>query len=435
MNRKPSLLVIFLSVFIDLIGFGIVLPLLPGFAEDNFSSAFSQKGLIIGGIIASFSAMQFFFAPAWGKLSDRIGRRPVMLISNLGAAGSYALFAFASSLNGVTGLWMLLVSRIFAGICGANLSVASAYIADISPPEKRSARMGLIGMAFGLGFILGPSIGAFALSGFQIGGFSLWGNHIPAIFHFGGFGKQGPGWVAAGFCAANFILGWFILGESRRPNSAPVTARPKFAQWSHTLAQPKLGLLIAVFFFATFCFTCFESTFPLLAKHGLSDNIKNLGDRYSYLFTYAGFIAALVQGVIGRLVKKFGEPKLIFGSLIVFAIGLATLPYTKSWTEILIVLALLAIGSGLNRPPVFGMISLNSSPDEQGANLGVAQSFGALARILGPIFANVLFFVDVKLPYVICGGLALVTAFFAWNFLCRKNSSPAHAAEKIQAAD
>ena len=162
MNRKPSLLVIFLSVFIDLIGFGIVLPLLPGYAEDNFRPDFSAKGLVIGGIIASFSAMQFFFAPVWGRLSDRIGRRPVMLISNLGAAGSYALFAIACGMNGTTGLVWILISRIFAGICGANLSVASAYIADISPPEKRSARMGLIGMAFGLGFIFGPALGAFS---------------------------------------------------------------------------------------------------------------------------------------------------------------------------------------------------------------------------------------------------------------------------------
>src|SRR5271163_5006202 len=201
MKRKPSLLVIFLSVFIDLIGFGIVLPLLPGYAED-----FGARGFIIGTIIASFSVMQFFFAPVWGKLSDRIGRRPVMLISNLGAAGSYALFAFACGMNGTVGLLWILISRIFAGICGANLSVASAYIADISPPEKRTARMGLIGMAFGLGFIFGPALGAFTAHE---------------------FGRQGPGWVAASFCAANFILGWFILGESRKPSSESATARPK----------------------------------------------------------------------------------------------------------------------------------------------------------------------------------------------------------------
>src|SRR5437773_11398024 len=135
MKRKTSLLIIFLSVFIDLIGFGIVLPLLPGYTED-----FGAKGFLIGVIIASFSAMQFLFAPVWGRLSDRIGRRPVMLISNAGAAGSYALFAVASMMTpgSSAGLWWILASRVFAGICGANLSVASAYIADISPPEKRS---------------------------------------------------------------------------------------------------------------------------------------------------------------------------------------------------------------------------------------------------------------------------------------------------------
>jgi len=406
MNRKPSILVIFLSVFIDLIGFGIVLPLLPGFVEDNFRSDFNLKGLLIGAIIGSFSAMQFFFAPAWGRLSDRIGRRPVMLVSNLGAAGSYVLFAVGCSFikdspvtnNNYLPLAIILLSRVFAGICGANLSVASAYIADVSPPEKRSARMGLIGMAFGLGFIFGPAIGAFSAEL---------------------FGKQGPGWVAAAFCAGNFVLGWFILGESRQPSSAKVVPRPKFTQWGHTLAQPKLGLLVGVFFFATFCFTCFESTFPLLAKHRFMVGTQELNHRIGYLFTYAGVIAALVQGVIGRLVKKFGEPKLIFSSLIVFAAGLGALPFAKTMPEILVVLALLAIGSGLNRPPVFGMISLNSSPDEQGANLGVAQSFGALARMLGPVFAGTLFFVQPALPYLICGGIALLTSFFAWHYLSR----------------
>jgi MFS family permease len=307
----------------------------------------------------------------------------------------------ACGLSGTTGLVWILISRMFAGICGANLSVASAYIADISPPEKRSARMGLIGMAFGLGFIFGPAIGSFSVDL---------------------FGRQGPGWVAAGFCAANFILGWFILGESRGPGSAQVVARPKMNQWSHTLSQPKLGLLICVFFFATFCFTCFESTFPLLARHQFSLGGKNLNTHIGYLFTYAGFIAAMVQGVIGRLVKKFGEPKLIFISLLIFAAGLGGLPFAASLPEILIVLALLAIGSGLNRPPVFGMISLKSSPQEQGANLGVAQSFGSLARILGPIFATTLFFMDVRLPYLLCGGIALLTGLFAWKSLCGETS-------------
>ena len=398
MKRKPSLLVIFLSVFIDLVGFGIVLPMLPIFAAGDFHSAFTGKGFIIGAIIGSYSAMQFFFAPAWGRLSDRIGRRPVMLISNLGAAGSYVLFAFAANMNGTAGLVGLLVSRIFAGICGANLSVASAYIADITPPEKRSARMGLIGMAFGLGFIFGPAIGAFCL---------------------GEFGRTGPGWAAAAFCFSNFVLGWFILGESRVGSATPFVPRPKFTQWSHTLAKPKLGVLVTVFFFATFCFTCFEATFPLLAQHQLGFGKEGEDHRIGYLFTYCGLITALLQGGIGKLIKRLGEPKLIFISLLIFTVGLGALPYQTSMPGLLVVLAILAIGSGLNRPPVFGMISLQSSADEQGANLGVAQSFGSLARIVGPVFATTLFFVNMQLPYLISAGVALVTAFFAWRYLCR----------------
>lgn len=402
MNRKPSRLVIFLSVFIDLIGFGIVLPLLPGYAED-----FGAKGFIIGAIIASYSLMQFIFAPVWGRWSDHIGRRPVMLIGNLGAAGSYVLFALASGMHGSIALWGILASRCFAGICGANISVASAYIADISPKEKRSAGMALIGIAFGLGFIFGPAVGA-----------------LTADF----FGKTGPGWVAAGFCAANFVLGWIILGESRKPGSAPARPRPKFAQWGHTLRQPKMGLLIGIFFLATFCFTCFESTFPLMLKSAVA---KNFGlqsrDQVGYLFAYAGIITVFVQGLVHVLVKKLGEPRLIFVSLTIFAIGLAMLPFQTHLFGLLVALAVLAIGSGLNRAPVFGLISIKSSAHEQGANLGVAQSFSALARILGPIFATTLFFAGAtnpalgssKLTYIVAGSIAFVAALLALQFLCR----------------
>src|SRR5215213_11747906 len=155
--KRPSLLVIFLSVFIDLIGFGIVMPLLP-----IYSKEFGAPGYLIGMIMASFSVMQFVFAPVWGALSDRIGRRPVILLSNFGSAAAYALFAYASTKGGQTGLLLILASRIFAGICGANLSVAAAYISDVTTAEKRSSGMALIGLAFGLGFIFGPAIGSFS---------------------------------------------------------------------------------------------------------------------------------------------------------------------------------------------------------------------------------------------------------------------------------
>ena len=415
MKRKPSRLVIFLSVFIDLIGFGIVLPLLPGYAEDFGATSFE-----IGAIIASYSLMQFVFAPVWGRWSDHIGRRPVMLIGNLGAAGSYALFAFASGMHGTTALWWILISRSFAGIAGANISVASAYIADISPAEKRSAGMALIGVAFGLGFLCGPPLGSFT-AGF--------------------FGKTGPGWVAAGFCAANFVLGWFILGESRKPGAAPATPRPKSAQWGHTLRQPKLGLLIGIFFLATFCFVCFESTFPLmLTPHAAAQ--FGLKSRYGvgYLFGYAALITIFVQGAVHPLVKRFGEPRVIFASLVIFAAGLAALPFQTHLPGLLIALGVLAIGSGLNRAPVFGLISLKSSPQEQGMNLGVAQSFSALARIVGPVIATTLYFARPAKPspellYVSCGVIAFLTALVAWQFLHEKHPSPAVAVENKPAAD
>src|SRR3954470_1182334 len=198
--KKPSVLVIFLTVFIDLIGFGIVLPLLPLYNRD-----FGATGLMIGIIQASFSAMQFLFAPGWGRLSDRIGRRPVLLVSTAGAAISYAIFAFGCGLPGKTALWVLLGSRILAGICGANITVAQAYIADITPPADRSKKMGLIGMAFGLGFVFGPPLGAL---GIQL------------------FGLRGPGYLAAGLCAINFVLAFSILPESWKPTSEHVATRP-----------------------------------------------------------------------------------------------------------------------------------------------------------------------------------------------------------------
>jgi MFS family permease len=430
MRRKPSLLVVFLTVFIDLIGFGIVVPLVP-----IYSRHYGASGFVIGAIIASFSAMQFIFSPVLGRLSDRIGRRPVMLISTAGAALSYVLFAVGSGFeNHAAALWALLIARIFAGICGANITVAQAYIADITPPEDRSKRMALIGVAFGLGFVFGPAISGIALKL---------------------FGVTGPGWVAAALCTANFLLAYSILAESLKPSSDHVANRPRFAQWGHTLAQPKIGLLILIFFLATFAFSCFETTLPLL----VSDNF-NLGITVDEtkpamtvisLFVFCGIIGVFIQGgAIGRLVKMFGEPKLIALSLVLTGIALALLPFIKGdgqlkwlavlhatdwpWIKMLLVLALLSIGSSLTRAPLFGLLSNLTPANEQGATIGVAQSAGALARIVGPLFAAVLYLRVPMLPYVICGGLAIFTGLRAWQFLYRNNSSSS-VAEKTRAAD
>ncbi len=450
--RKPSLLVIFLTVFIDLIGFGIVLPVLP-----QYGMEFGAAGWQVGLIVASYSFMQFLFAPAWGRLSDRIGRRPVLLISTFGASVSYVLFALAAvEMN----LWLLVASRVFAGICGANLSVASAYIADVSPPEERSKRMGLIGMAFGLGFILGPVLGALSAD---------W------------WGAAGPGWTAAAICAANLVLAFFILGESRRPDSDPSPPVPRLEQWGRVLKRPQLGLLVGIFFMATFCFTSFESAFVVmfvgtgkedgkariegmfkytekvtLPENGAvewkvasgtevkeGDVLGAVGDQqitaprsgrlerdnvsgrinYTktiayYLFAYCGLIGAIVQGgLIGRLVKMFGEKKMIFGGLVLVGVSLAVLPYcddSRGLGWLMGGLALFAISSGVYRAPTFGLISLNASENEQGEVMGVTQSVGSLARIIGPIFALSLFDIQPALPYLICAVLAVLAGLIAW---------------------
>ena len=409
MNRKPSVLVVFLTVFIDLIGFGIVVPLVP-----IYSRHYGAPGWLIGAIIASFSAMQFVFSPVWGRLSDHHGRRPILLISTAGAALSYLLFAIGSGFEShQAALWALLVSRVFAGACGGNITVAQAYIADITPPENRSKRMGLIGMAFGLGFIFGPAISGIALKL---------------------FGATGPGWAATVLCAANFILAFSILAESLKPDSSHASNRPRLKQWGHTLAQPKIGSLILIFFLATFAFSCFESTLPLL----VSDNF-NLGITVDEtkpattvisLFVFCGIIGAFIQGgAIGRLVKMFGEPKLISLSLFVTGTSLALLPFVRGegqlkwlavlrladwpWIKMLLVLALLAIGTSLTRPPVFGLLSNLAPAKEQGATIGVAQSAGALARILGPLFAATLYLHVPMLPYVVCGAISILAGLLA----------------------
>jgi len=412
--KKPSQAIIFFTVFIDLIGFGIVLPLLP-----VYGSKFGASGLMVGVLMASYSLMQFLFAPLWGAWSDRVGRRPVLLVSLAGNAVSYALFAIGSGMEGHAALGMILAGRVFAGICGANITVAQAYIADITAPEERSKKMGLIGMAFGLGFIVGPALAVLA----------QWA-----------FGATGPGWVASGICAANFLAACVRLPESWNPGVTPAPRRARWEQFRHSIAQPKVGLLILVFFLATLGFTCFESTLGLLIQRNFKLDHDASAAANAVLFCFCGIIGAFVQaGPIGRVVKEFGEPRLIAGSLLIFGLSMAPLPFIHGdarltfgvlfdkaglpWLGLLFVVAWLAVGSGLTRPPLFGLLSILTPAHEQGATLGVAQSAGSLARVIGPPVAGLLYDKHPSWPYLGVAGIAVATGIIAWNSLVRDEAA------------
>jgi len=311
----------------------------------------------------------------------------------------------------------MLAARAFGGACGGNITVAQAYIADISRPEERSKRMGLIGMAFGLGFIFGPAIAGVMLKY---------------------FGVTAPGWAAAALCALNFLLTFFILAESRKPDSTPVTNRPRFAQWKHTLAQPKIAVLIFVFFLATFAFSCFEVTLAWMVNdnfnlHYSHENVDSATTIVS-LFVFCGLIGAFIQGgLIGRFVKLLGEPKLIALSLVFTGVSLLLLPYMKGngelhwlavlkladvpWLKMLGALTLLSFASSLTRAPLFGLLSNLTPANEQGATIGVAQSAGSLARIFGPMFAATLYLHQVVMPYLICGIISIIAGAIAFQSL------------------
>ena len=412
--KKPSQAIIFFTVFIDLIGFGIVLPLLQIYAKK-----FGASGFEVGVLMASYSLMQFLFAPLWGAWSDRVGRRPVLLVSLAGNAVSYALFAIGSGMEGRAALGMILAGRVFGGICGANISVAQAYIADITTPEERSKKMGLIGMAFGLGFTVGPGLA----------GLAHWA-----------FGMTGPGWVASGICAANFLAACVRLPESWKPGATPAPRRARLEQFRHTIAQPKVGLLVSVFFLATLGFTCFESTLGLLVQRNFKLNLDAAAVANTALFCFCGVVGALVQGgPIGRMVKQFGEPRLIAASLFIFGLSMAPLPFIHGetgltlgvlfrsaglpWLALFFVAAWLAVGSGLTRPPLFGLLSILTPAQEQGATIGVAQSAGSLARVIGPPMAGLLYDRHPSWPYLVVACLAVTTGIIAWNALVRDEAA------------
>jgi MFS transporter, DHA1 family, tetracycline resistance protein len=399
MASKAALLTIFLTVFIDLIGFGMVLPLLPIYAK-----RLGTVGWEIGLLMASFSAMQFLFSPLWGRLSDRVGRRPVLIVGLLGSVVFYALFGVATVEESLT---LLFVARIGAGIAGATISTAQAYIADSTTLEGRAKGMALIGAAFGLGFTLGPLFAYFGLPAEESAEIRL---------------SPWPGYVAAIFSGVALLIAIFKLPESLPAGSAP--ARRKLFDWSSladTLRTPSLGLLMIALFLCIFSFANFESTLSLLLSKFTEDQGRLSIKYVCLLFAYIGVVLSLVQGgLVRRLSGKVEEGKLAFAGAVIEILGfLLLIQCARSYSLPLSLTALAVIVSGFAfmTPSINSLISRRSDPAKQGAILGVAQSISSLARIAAPIAGNALLAIDATYPLwmaaalmVAGGGMVLLAA-------------------------
>jgi DHA1 family tetracycline resistance protein-like MFS transporter len=351
--------ILFLIVFIDLVGFGLVIPLLPFYAE-----RFAASPLQMTMLFATFSAMSMITAPLWGRLSDRIGRRPVLMASMAAAALAYLGLAFAAA------LWMVFAARAFAGACAGNIAAAQAYIADVTPPDQRARGMGMIGAAFGLGFIIGPVLGGVVA-----------GNDLATA------DLRTPGLIAAGLSVAAFLGVILLLPESLAPGQA-TASHGRIAAARGALARPLLARLLAVFFLAILAFSGMETTFAWWAIAQFGWGPRSIG----FVFFYVGLLSALMQGVlIGPLTKRFGEERLMLGGLGAIALGLLVLPFARGLPVLAVALTALSLGMGAMQPSLNSLISRRAGADQQGEVMGVAQSVGSLSRVLGPLIAGALF--------------------------------------------
>jgi len=359
-GRSP-LAIIFITILIDLIGFGIVIPILPLYADH-----FGASATTVGFLLAVYSAMQFVFSPLLGKVSDRIGRRPVLLASILGTSLGFLLMGLAQT------LWLLFLARILDGATGGNISTAAAYIADVTPPEERSRGMGLIGAAFGIGLIVGPAVGGL------ISRISL---AAPFLF-------------AAALAAANAVALYFLLPESLKQEHRDQARRASLLQIvSEAVGWQLRGVLLTAFF-ATLAFSMLTATLALFTNKNadfLFDATHN-----GYLFAYMGLIGATIQGgLMGRLSRAFGDKTLAVVGALLTATGMFLLPISPNLSLLALTCTAIGIGNSLLTPTLNALASKAVGAASQGSVLGVMSSVGSLARILGPPFGGWLLSRDV----------------------------------------
>jgi MFS transporter, DHA1 family, tetracycline resistance protein len=385
-NRSP-LAVMFLTIFIDLMGFGIIIPILPNLSVGLTGN---KSSLAVAGVYALFN---FIFAPLWGSLSDKYGRRPIILVSILLTAGANFMFGY------VTTFWLLIIQRALAGIGSANISAANAYIADISTPENRTKNMGLVGAAFGLGFVFGPFFGGLVYSNYDI---------------------LGVGVFSASLSVLNFIMAYFMLPESIKEKQSNIKFQLK--PITQLIAGMKINIVRELFtlnFVFTLAFSMMYVTVAVLWKDFYGFTELQIG----YVFSYIGITSAVVQGLlVGPMNRRFGERKLLYMGLVFGALGLMTLPFVppdQFWIE-LVALTFIALANGCITPSILGLLSNSIGPREQGSMLGLNQSTGALARVFGPALGGMFFDFDYRAPYLIAGLICLASLYIVYDLIKNK---------------
>jgi MFS transporter, DHA1 family, tetracycline resistance protein len=382
MENKKAFTIIFLTVFIDLLGFGLVIPILPTYAKELGAS-----NIQVGFLAGIFSAMNFFFTPFLGSYSDRIGRRPIILLSIAANVVGYLIFGIAGNLT------LFVLSRLVNGIGSSNIAAAQAYISDITTPENRTKYLGMIGAAFGLGFVFGPAAGGFikAHYGFEWVGFS-----------------------AAILCAINFISAYFLLPESIKEKNvrSPIRFIP-FSDYGKALRKPLLREILMLWIIYIMAFTMMQTVSALLWKEHYGLDEKHIG----FVFAIIGVSSAIAQGgLVGLLSKRLGTNRILLLGCVLMFIGLGIIPLIPQnwfWTGTIAWIACTAIGGGCLTPSLQSLVSLISPPNEQGRMLGLSQSLGSLSRVIGPAISGFAYDFHFSTPYFIGSGLMVICFFLA----------------------
>ena len=373
---------IFLIVLVDVLGMAIILPLLPFYSERMGASA-----LIIGFLIASYAVCQLIAGPILGRISDRVGRKPVLMVSQMGTLAGFLILANAHV------LWLVFVSRIIDGLTAGNLSIAQAYISDVSKPEDRSKSFAVIGIAFGVGFLIGPGISGYLST----------------------FSYSAPIYAAAALSFSSILCTWFLLPSRQHSTLAPVERHGIFnlSGYAVYFRRPVLRVYLMQFFFFAFSFSTYVSGFALFAQHRFGFGPREVG----YLFAWVGFLGIILQGgLIGRLVKRYGERRLIFSGFLCAAIGYAIIGFTTNWHWLYLVSAIASYGMGVLRPSVTSLVTQSAGRQEQGVVLGLTQSITSVSQIAAPILAGLLIDANYLTTWaLVAAGTCLIGAISAYR--------------------